>query len=174
MVAVGETGLDFNRNYSPPEAQERAFEAQLGLAERTGLPLFLHERDAAARMLAMLRSLRASWRGGVIHCFTGGREALFDYLDLGLHIGITGWVCDERRGLELRELVNEIPADRLLLETDAPYLLPRNLYHPPKNGRNEPQFLPHIAEFAAMQRGVSAALLAQQTTANAKALFGLA
>jgi TatD DNase family protein len=173
VVAVGETGLDFNRNYSPPEAQERAFEAQLELAERTGLPLFLHERDAAERMLAMLRATRGSWRGGVIHCFTGSREALHAYLDLGLHIGITGWVCDERRGLELQELVKEIPADRLLLESDAPYLLPRNLPKAPKDKRNAPEYLPHIAGFVAALCGTSADALAARTTANAKALFRL-
>jgi TatD DNase family protein len=174
VVAVGETGLDFNRNYSPPEAQERAFLQQIGLAGDTGLPLFLHERDASARMLELLRATRDSWRGGVLHCFTGSREALFAYLDLGLHIGITGWVCDERRGQALQQLVKEVPQDRLLLETDGPYLLPRDLPAPPKDKRNEPQYLPHIAAAVARLRGESAEALAGYTTVNAQRLFGFA
>lgn len=171
VVAVGETGLDFNRNFSTPDEQERAFIAHIQLARETGLPLFLHERDASARMSTLLKSHRDDWSGGVLHCFTGSREALHDYLDMGLMIGITGWICDERRGLELRELVTEIPADRLLLETDGPYLLPRDLAAPPKNKRNEPIYLPHIAATVAQLRGVSMATLSEQTTTNAKRLF---
>lgn len=173
VVAVGETGLDFNRMFSPAADQERAFEWQIGLAGETGLPLFLHERDASDRQLAILRACRNSWSGGVLHCFTGGRAALFAYLDLGLHIGITGWVCDERRGQELAALVREIPADRLLLETDGPWLLPRDLAPKPKDRRNEPAFLPHIAATVARLRGEELAELAALTTANAKRLFQL-
>lgn len=171
VVAVGETGLDFNRNFSPPADQERAFEWQIGLAGESGLPLFLHERDATARELAILRANREQWTAGVLHCFTGTREALFDYLDLGLCIGITGWVCDERRGQELAALVKEIPADRLLLETDGPWLLPRDLPGKPKSGRNEPAFLPHVAASVARLRGEDIDALAATTTANAKRLF---
>lgn len=171
VVAVGETGLDFNRMFSPPDAQERAFRWQIGLAGETGLPLFLHERDASERQLAILRATRESWSGGVLHCFTGSREALFAYLDLGLHIGITGWVCDERRGQELAALVKEIPAERLLLETDGPWLLPRDLPQKPKDRRNEPAFLPHIAATVARLRGVDVEELAATTTANAGRLF---
>lgn len=171
VVAVGETGLDFNRNFSPPDAQEQAFLWQIGLAGETGLPLFLHERDASVRMVDMLRATRDSWSGGVLHCFTGSREALFAYLDLGLCIGITGWICDERRGQELQELVRHIPADRLLLETDGPYLLPRDLPQAPKDKRNEPAFLPHIAATVARLRSESPEEVAALTTANAKRLF---
>lgn len=171
VVAVGETGLDFNRMFSPPEAQERAFLWQIGLAGESGLPLFLHERDASTRQLEILRATRDSWSGGVLHCFTGSREALFGYLDLGLHIGITGWVCDERRGQELQALVREIPADRLLLETDGPWLLPRDLPQKPKDRRNEPAFLPHIAATVARLRGEDVDTLAATTTANARRLF---
>lgn len=171
VVAVGETGLDFNRMFSPPEAQERAFLWQIGLAGETGLPLFLHERDASERQLAILRATRDSWCGGVLHCFTGSREALFAYLDLGLHIGITGWVCDERRGQVLAALVKEIPADRLLLETDAPWLLPRDLPLKPKDRRNEPAFLPHIAAVVARLRGEDVEELVASTSENAKRLF---
>lgn len=171
VVAVGETGLDFNRMFSPAEAQERAFLWQIGLAGESGLPLFLHERDASDRQLEILRSTRDSWSGGVLHCFTGSRKALFGYLDLGLHIGITGWICDERRGQELATLVKDIPAEQLLLETDAPWLLPRDLPGKPKDGRNEPAFLPHIAATVARLRGEDTETLAATTTANARRLF---
>lgn len=173
VVAVGETGLDFNRNYSPPEAQEKAFLAQIGLAAETALPLFLHERDASGRMVELLKAHRNDWTTGVLHCFTGSREALHAYLDLGLLIGITGWICDERRGRELQTLVKEIPADRLLLETDGPWLLPRDLPSPPKDKRNEPAYLPHIAATVARLRGDSLETISAQTTANAKRLFKL-
>lgn len=173
VVAVGETGLDFNRNYSPPAAQEAAFTAQIGLAADSGLPLFLHERDAASRFQEILRAHRNDWRDGVLHCFTGNREALFACLDLGLMIGITGWVCDERRGQELQALVKEIPDDRLLLETDAPYLLPRDLPAAPADRRNEPAFLPHVAARVAGLRGQSVEALAAITSANAARLFRL-
>lgn len=174
VAAVGETGLDFNRMFSPAEAQERAFLWQIGLAGETGLPLFLHERDASERQRAILRATRDSWTGGVLHCFTGSRDALFGYLDLGLYIGITAWVCDERRGQELALLVKEIPVDRLLLETDAPWLLPRDLPQKPKDRRNEPAFLPHIAAVVARLRGEDVEALAAATTANAQRLFRFA
>lgn len=173
VVAVGETGLDFNRNYSPPAAQEKAFLAQISLAAETGLPLFLHERDASERMITLLRHTVTDWKTGVLHCFTGNRAVLHAYLDMGLLIGITGWICDERRGQELRELVREIPADRLLLETDAPWLLPRDLPSPPKSRRNEPAFLPHIAAAVAALRDESLETVAECTTRNAERLFRL-
>lgn len=173
VVAVGETGLDFNRNYSPPDAQEKAFIAQIGLAHESRLPLFLHERDAASRVLDILRAHRNDWRAGVLHCFTSDRETLHAYLDLGLYIGITGWVCDERRGQELQELVKEIPADRLLLETDGPYLLPRDMKPAPKDRRNESSYLPHIAMRVAALRQESLEFLTAATTESAKRLFGL-
>ena len=109
----------------------------------------------------------------MVHCFTGTREELFDYLDQDWHVGITGWLCDERRGLHLRELVKHIPANRLMIETDAPYLLPRTLRPMPKDRRNEPAFLPHIVEELARDRGEDAASVAAQTTANAHAFFRL-
>ena len=121
--ALGECGLDYNRNFSPRAAQLHAFEAQLQLAAELQLPAFIHDREAHADLLALLRRYRDRIVDGVIHCFTGQQRELRAYLDLDLHIGITGWICDERRGLHLRELVREIPADRLMLETDSPYLL---------------------------------------------------
>jgi len=173
MVAIGETGLDFNRNYSPHEAQEFAFESHLELASQIGKPLFLHQRDAHERFLPILKSWRNKLCGGVVHCFTDTREALRDYLDLDMHIGITGWVCDERRGRDLQEIVGDIPDDRLLLETDAPYLLPRNIRPRPDTRRNEPKYLVEVLEMAARCRGQESAELAALTSANATRLFGI-
>lgn len=150
---IGETGLDFNRDFSPRPAQERAFAEQLQLAVELQLPVFLHQRDAHPRFVAILREYRDKLPQAVVHCFTDTRDALYDYLDLGCFIGITGWVCDERRGGELQRLVPDIPAQQLLLETDAPYLLPRDLpQKPPLKGRNEPALLPWIARRVAELR----------------------
>lgn len=174
VVAVGECGLDFNRDYSPRDAQARAFEAQLQLAVDLDMPLFLHERDAHERFMEILRPWRPKLRAGaVVHCFTGDQTALDAYLDLDLHIGITGWICDERRGKHLRTLVQRIPLDRLMLETDAPFLTPRDLRPRPKRGRNEPAFLPHITRTVAACMGHTPEHLAEATTATARALFGL-
>ena len=174
VVAVGECGLDYFRDFSPRPAQRAAFIAQLEIAARTGKPVFLHQRDAHEDFTAILTEHRAALRGGVAHCFTGGPEQLDAYLDLDLSIGITGWVCDERRGLELRELVKRIPAERLLIETDAPYLLPRNLKPAPKHRRNEPAYLPWVLRAIAEARGEDAAQLALQTSVNTRRLFGIA
>jgi TatD DNase family protein len=173
VVAVGECGLDFFRNFSPREAQELAFRAQLTLAAESGVPVFLHQRDAHETFVRMLQPLRKDLCGGVAHCFTGGVAELEAYLELGLHIGITGWLCDERRGAALREALPRIPLDRLLLETDAPYLLPRDLQDPPRNRRNEPRYLPHILERTAELCGRSVEDVAAATTANAELLFRL-
>ena len=172
-VAVGETGLDFFRDLSPRSVQEASFEAHLDLAARSGLPMFLHERDAHARFAAMLRARRQELGPVVVHCFTGSAEALHNYLDLDCHIGITGWICDERRGTHLQSLVNDIPSARLLLETDAPYLMPRTIRPKPRTRRNEPAHLAHLAEFVASLRNTSAVELADTTTANAEQFFGL-
>lgn len=173
VVAVGECGLDFFRNYSPPDAQERAFTAQLELAAKCRLPVFLHQRDAHERFTAILAEHRDLLVGGVAHCFTGGPAELDAYLELDLYIGVTGWLCDDRRGGALREALPGIPLDRLLLETDAPYLLPRDLDVKPRNRRNEPAFLPHVLEKAAERLGVSAETVARATTENAERLFRL-
>ena len=170
--AAGEMGLDFNRDFSPRPDQEAAFEAQLALAVDARLPVFLHERDAHERFQPILKAFRDDLVGAVVHCFTGSRAALFDYLDLDCHIGITGWVCDERRGKELADLVHNIPDNRLLLETDAPYLLPRDLPKPPpKKRRNEPSLLPWVGQRIATLRGQAVETVAEMTSANAKALF---
>jgi TatD DNase family protein len=171
--AVGETGLDYHRDFSPRPAQRRAFERQLQLAIELGKPLFLHQRDAHGDFLALLKQARDHIPAAVVHCFTDSRQALFDYLDLDCHIGITGWLCDERRGQHLRELVREIPRSRLLIETDCPYLLPRNLKPMPSHRRNEPMYLAHVAEELARDRGESLESVAAVTTANARACFAL-
>jgi TatD DNase family protein len=171
--AIGETGLDFNRNYSPSAAQESAFERQMALAVEQQLPLFCHQRDAHRRFVEMLRDYRDQLGRVVVHCFTDTREALVEYLELDCYIGITGWICDERRGLELRELVKLIPAERLLLETDAPYLLPRNLDPRPAGRINEPAFLAHILNDVARCREIQATQLGRETLLNSRAFFAL-
>jgi TatD DNase family protein len=172
VVASGECGLDYFRNFSPPADQERAFRFQLELATVVGKPVFLHQRDAHAPFLSILKEYWSKLHGGVAHCFTGEMNEARDYLDLGLYLGITGWICDERRGLHLREVVRHIPRDRLLIETDAPYLLPRDLKPKPKSRRNEPKYLPHVLRAVAAARGEDAELLAEATTQNAQRLFG--
>jgi TatD DNase family protein len=169
--AVGECGLDYFRDFSPRDLQRRAFSWQLELARATGKPVFLHQRDAHEDFLAILREHGVTH--GVAHCFTAGERERDAYLELGLHIGITGWINDERRGLHLRDVVKGIPADRLLVETDAPYLLPRDLKPMPKSRRNEPLYLAQVARAIAHARGEDIAQLAAVTTANARRLFGI-
>ncbi|GED23512.1 TatD family hydrolase [Halomonas halmophila] len=173
VVAVGECGLDFNRNFSTPAEQERALEAQLGLAAESGLPLFLHERDAGERLHQILHAWRDDIRRAVVHCFTGEQRSLHRYLDLDLHIGLTGWLCDERRGHHLRDLVRDIPLERLMVETDCPYLLPRNLPAKLKGRRHEPALLPWIVREIAHWRGNSEAEMAAATTTTAQRFFQL-
>jgi TatD DNase family protein len=171
--AIGETGLDFNRNYSPHAAQEMVFRQQMELAATLQMPLFCHQRDAHERFVAMLREYRGDINRLVVHCFTDSREALTDYLDLDCYIGITGWICDERRGLDLQQLVKLIPDNRLLLETDAPYLLPRNIQPRPSSRINEPAYLPHILENVAFHQGKTVELLARQSLHNSRTFFDL-
>jgi TatD DNase family protein len=174
VVAIGECGLDFNRNFSPPDIQERWFEAQLELAAEVALPVFLHERDAAERMLAILGRHRTKLAGGVVHCFTGTAQAAERYLALDLHIGITGWICDERRGASLVQAARSIPLDRLMIETDGPFLLPRTL--PPevaKERRNEPAFLPEVVKALARAMRRDELEIATETTRTARRFFGL-
>lgn len=172
IVAVGECGLDFNRDFSPRPIQQQVFAEQLQLAKALAKPVYLHERDAFETQISMLVEQHISQ--GVAHCFTGDTQQLKAYLDLGLYIGITGWVCDERRGHNLQQALRYIPADRLLLETDAPYLLPRTLTPKPKSRRNEPAFLPFIAETVAALTGVDMATLSANTLSNSQRLFGIA
>ncbi|MEM1261589.1 MAG: TatD family hydrolase [Pseudomonadota bacterium] len=173
IVAIGECGLDYFRNFSSPAAQAAAFDAQLAIAAETGLPLFLHQRDAIDDFVAMMKPYRDRLGHAVAHCFTGNADDLTALLDLDLWIGITGWICDERRGAHLRELVANIPRDRLMIETDAPYLLPRTLRPRPKTRRNEPRWLPEVARVIADSLGVAVTELATQTAANTRRFFAL-
>ncbi|WP_326899298.1 3'-5' ssDNA/RNA exonuclease TatD [Kosakonia cowanii] len=174
VVAIGECGLDFNRNFSTPQEQERAFSAQLALAAELNLPVFLHCRDAHQRFLTLLDPWLDKLSGAVLHCFTGSAQEAQECIARGLCLGITGWVCDERRGLELREVVPMIPADRLMIETDAPWLLPRDLKPKPASRRNEPALLEHILSTVAELRGETPQALSTATDENVKRLFGIA
>ncbi|MET3009558.1 TatD family hydrolase [Stenotrophomonas koreensis] len=178
VVAVGECGLDFNRDFSPRPAQRRAFEMQLQIAADLhaagrSKPLFLHQRDAHEDFLAVMKNFDGQHGPAVVHCFTADKRELFDYLDRDWYIGITGWLCDERRGAHLRELVKHIPHQRLMIETDCPYLLPRTLKPLPKDRRNEPAFLAHIVEEVARDRDEEVALTAARATAATRGFFGL-
>ena len=173
VVAVGECGLDFYRDLAPRGAQRDAFRMQLELAAEVGKPVFLHQRDAHDEFVEILTPRLPALAGGVAHCFTGGPPELAAYLELGLYIGVTGWACDERRGAALRAALPLIPLERLLLETDAPYLLPRDLSPRPKTRRNEPAFLAHIAERVAAAIGKPVETVARAATENAERLFRL-
>lgn len=173
VVAAGEAGLDYFRDFSPRPDQQHAFEAQLQIGVDTGLPMFLHLRDAHEDFHAILKSRRDKLADVVVHCFTGSREELHAYLDLDCHIGITGWICDERRGEHMKEYLADIPANRLMIETDAPYLKPRNLRPRVKSHRNEPRFLPWILGTLAAARGEHPDDLARTTTENARRFFRL-
>ncbi len=173
VVAAGECGLDYNRDYSARDAQRIAFARQVELAADCGRPLFLHQRDAHQDFVAILRNQGSRLPAGVAHCFTDGPGEMQDYLDLGLHIGITGWICDERRASALRSAVRSLPLDRVLVETDCPYLLPRTLKPPPRGRRNEPATLPEVVRVLATHMGKSPEIVAEAATRNAEALFGL-
>jgi len=173
IVAVGECGLDYFRNFSPREAQVDAFRSQLEVAAATGLPAFLHQRDAHDDFVEILEPILPKISRAVAHCFTGEHESLREYLALGLYIGITGWICDERRGTHLKDIVGAIPDDRIMIETDAPYLLPRTLSPKPATRRNEPMHLAEILRVVAEARGQEPQHVAQITTQNAERFFGL-
>ncbi len=174
VVAVGECGLDYNRDFSPRDVQRRWFEEQLKLAVETQLPIFLHERDAHEDFHRILSTYRDDLVGGVVHCFTGSEQALDAYLALDMHIGITGWICDERRGKHLFDLAKKIPSERLMIETDAPFLMPRVPALKSKGRRNEPAFLPYVAQAVASARNETAETIASTTTETARAFFNIA
>ena len=173
VVAVGECGLDYFRNFSPRDAQLNAFRRQLEIAKDTGLPVFLHQRDAHDDFVEVLEPVLPDLSRAVAHCFTGEGESLREYLAMGLYIGITGWICDERRGKHLHDIVDIIPDDRLLIETDAPYLLPRTVRPRPKTRRNEPMYLREVVKVVAEARGQSEDHIARVTTENARSFFNL-
>lgn len=173
LAAIGEMGLDFFRDISPRDVQERVFAAQLAIACDNGLPVFLHQRDAHARFLPILREHLPDLPRAVVHCFTDDRAALESTIEAGCHIGITGWICDERRGQDLYESVGLIPDDRLMIETDCPYLMPRSIRPRPKTRRNEPANLPWVLETVAQARQQTVETVAALTHANAGRFFHL-
>lgn len=173
VVAVGECGLDYFRNISPRGAQLDALRRQLDIATESGMPVFLHQRDAHDDFVDVLEPALPDLARAVAHCFTGEGESLREYVAMGLYIGITGWICDERRGKHLHDIVSAIPDDRLLIETDAPYLLPRTIRPKPKTRRNEPVYLTEVLRVVAVARGQSEDHVADITTANAERFFGL-
>ncbi len=148
--------------------------AQLAIAVACDMPVFLHQREAHARFLPLLREYLPDLPRAVVHCFTADAAALEAYLAAGLYIGITGWICDERRGAALYDLVDRIPDDRLMLETDSPYLMPRTIRPKPRTRRNEPAYLPWILKQVASARGQSCEHVAAITRANAQRFFSLA
>ena len=176
VVAVGECGLDFDRDFSPRPVQESCFPAQLSLAEEVQKPLFLHERAAFDRFIAILKE-HSSLPEGVVHCFTGQLKEVKTYLEMGYYIGFTGAITDMRRFAALEEVVRYVPLDRMLIETDAPFMMPKNVptrqlsYH--QQRRNEPAFLPYVAQTIAHYKGVSLKAVADKTRENAEALFKL-
>lgn len=174
VVAVGECGLDFNRNFSTRKEQIRAFEAQLEIAIDSQKPVFLHQRDAHDDFVSILRSCRHDLNQVVAHCFTGSINEVNDYVILDMYVGVTGWICDERRGQSLQQAVKHIPLDRVMLETDAPYLLPRDLQEKPtEKNRNEPSYLPHIAEAVAIHMKVEETELITAAYENSCNFFGI-
>lgn len=172
VVAIGETGLDFYRNLSPPDVQEQAFRTHLALAAELDLPVFVHDRDAGTRVAACIAASGLDAGRVVVHCFTGHRDDLERYLALGCHIGITGWVCDRRRGADLRALVPDLPLERLMIETDAPYLRPHTA--PGGGRRNEPALLVWVARQLAELYDIDPVTLQRTTAATARRFFGIA
>ncbi len=173
VVAMGEMGLDFFRNFQPRPLQINAFEQQLNLAAELQKPVFLHQRDAHPVFIDILKNWRDDIYKTVVHCFTDTQQALYDYLDLDCYIGITGWVCDERRGSDLQQTVTHIPQNRLMIETDAPYLLPRTIEPKPKSNRNEPCYLPYVVKQLALCLGETQEHIVNITTDNAIRFFEL-
>ena len=171
VLAIGECGLDYYRDLAPRARQQAAFAEQLHLAGELRLPALLHNREADADFLRVLDQTTARPPRAVLHCFTGDAKLLRACLERGLYIGLTGWFCDERRGQSVRDLLDQIPLNRLMLETDAPYLLPRTLQPRPKTRRNEPAWLVHIAKQLAQARGMTLAELARCTQTCAQEFF---
>jgi len=171
--AIGEVGLDYYRNFQSPEIQRKCFEAFVGLAIEQKYPLFLHHRDAFDDFYTIVKNIISEVPQSIVHCFTGSKNELKKFLDLGLYIGITGWICDPNRGQELREIVKYVPLDRMLIETDAPYLIPKDINSKPKNNRNEPMYLEHILSVISNLIDQDKKVVAQHTTKNFKNLFRL-
>ena len=173
VKAIGECGLDYNRGFSPIDVQKRVFEKHVEWHKEYKKPLFLHQRDAFDDFVSILTSnLPSTPINGIVHCFTENREKLRRVLDMGMYVGVTGWVCDPKRGVDLREAVPYIPLDRLMIETDAPWLTPKDMRPKPHKGRNEPAFLAHISQKIAELKGISVDEIRRTTEENARRFFG--
>lgn len=177
VVAVGECGLDFDRDFSPRDQQEKCYHAQLALAIEVQKPLFLHERAAFTRFMAITKDYLPQLPKAVVHCFTGSLTEAKTYLDNGFYLGFTGAISDIRRFAHLQEVVKYVPLDKIMIETDAPFMLPKNVpktrltkYH---ERRNEPAFLPFVAQTIASYKGISLEGVALETTKNTKNCFGI-
>lgn len=168
VVAIGECGLDYNRLFSTKEEQIKCFEEQLRIAETNNLPVFLHERDSGDDFVNILKKYKVS---GVVHCFTGKPEHVKEYIKMGFYIGITGWVSDHRRNKTLLESIKYIPLNKLLIETDCPFLTPYNMPFAGKHKRNEPKYLKYIVKTLASLYKVTENEVIKSTTENAKSLF---
>lgn len=171
MVAVGECGLDYDRMFSTKENQVRCFEKHIVLAEKFNKPLFLHERSATDDFIKRFKKHPDICKKSVVHCFTGDRTTLDKYLSMGFSIGITGWICDDRRGRELREAVSIIPLDRIMVETDAPYLTPKNVSG--LNRTNVPQNVKYVVKDLAKYMKVPEDILIENTKRNTQRIFQL-
>ena len=170
VISLGECGLDYYREYSPKNEQIDCFEKQLDLNTKLNLPTFLHERGAHSDFYSILKKYIDHIDKSVVHCFTGTKEELSKYLDIGCYIGITGWITDLDRGSHLHDIIKFIPEDKLMVETDAPYLIPKNIPHN-ENLVNEPSFLPYVVEEIAKCLNKDIEYICRQTYTNTKTFF---
>ena len=169
--AIGETGLDYFRNISPPDIQKKSFRMHIEIAKELGLPLYLHQRHAHSDFIRIIKERRINFPKFVVHCFTGTQKELDDYLELGAYIGLTGWICDAKRNIDLRKSIKNIPIEKMMIETDSPYLIPKNLINKPKKNINEPKYLPHIANEICELTGYELEELKLATSNNAINFF---
>ena len=171
IVAIGECGLDFDRMFSTKENQIKCFEKQIEIAETLNMPLFLHERNAVEDFIKVLSNHKEICKKSIVHCFTGNAETLKKYLSMGCYIGITGWICDSRRAKDLRQAVRYIPLDRIMIETDSPFLTPKNIQGLSKT--NCPQNVKYVAKELAMHMGVPENTLISKAKENTEHFFSI-
>ena len=169
--AIGETGLDYFRNISPPDIQKKSFGMHIEIAKELSLPLYLHQRDAHGDFIRIIKENISNFPKFVVHCFTGTQAELDEYLELGAYIGLTGWICDAKRNIDLRKSIKNIPIEKMMIETDSPYLIPKNLMIKPNKNINEPKYLPHIANEICELTGYDLEELKSATSNNAIEFF---
>jgi len=169
--AIGETGLDYFRNISPPDIQKKSFGMHIEIAKELNLPLYLHQREAHSDFIRIIKENISNFPKFVVHCFTGTQAELDEYLELGAYIGLTGWICDAKRNIDLRKSIKNIPIEKMMIETDSPYLIPKNLMLKPKKNINEPKYLPHIANEICELTGYELEELKSATSNNAIKFF---